>query len=128
MSENEFVHHGDKCVFPSVETYMLGRGLLRNPGLISEILQGNRIEKSLLKDFHDSVYQAYQKEYYSEKNVLYKMKEIWFYLSSLFIDSEKYFKKIKKCERLFDYDAVIFALFCERELVKTAPLQPLALG
>jgi len=134
LSKNPVCYNGDiftvqdynalRTKFPSVETYMLGRGLLRNPGLIGEISQGAGVEKSLLKNFHDSVYHAYQKEYYGEKNVLYKMKEIWFYLISSFADSEKYLKKIKKCERLSDYDIVVSALFSERELVKTgSPLQ-----
>ncbi len=134
LSKNPVCYNGDiftvpdynalRTKFPSVETYMLGRGLLRNPGLISEILQGTGVEKSLLKDFHDKIYTAYQKELYGEKNVLYKMKEIWFNLISSFADSEKYFKKIKKCERLSDYEAVISALFNERALVKTDnPLQ-----
>ena len=42
---------------------------------------------------------------------MYKMKELWFYMADLFPGSEKLLKKIKKSEKLKDYDKVIQALF-----------------
>ena len=42
--------------FPSVETLMIGRGLLANPLLINDIENNTKLQKELLKEFHDKIY------------------------------------------------------------------------
>lgn len=103
--------------FPTVDTLMLGRGLLANPALISAITDHMKIDKILLKDFHDKVYEGYKSVLFGDKNVLYKMKELWFYMSQVFSDPAKYVKKIRKSERLYDYDEAVASIFRELELV-----------
>ena len=73
--------------FPEASCIMLGRGILRNPELI-EIMESG--EKSC-----------------GDKNVLFKMKELWCYLGTLFPDKEKQLKKIRKAEKLDRYEAVV---------------------
>ena len=46
------------------------------------------------------------------------MKELWFYMISLFDDAEKFAKKIKKAERLKDYNQIINTLFATCDLRK----------
>ena len=46
-----------------------------------------------------------------EKPVLFKMKELWFYLINSFEDVEKYAKKIRKSEKLAVYKDVVEELF-----------------
>ena len=41
------------------------------------------------------------------------MKELWFYMIPVFSDNAKYAKKIKKSERLYDYDEAVSSLFRE---------------
>lgn len=97
--------------FPDAETIMLGRGLLGNPGL-HEIIQGQKaVENGRLRDFHDCVYEGYQGILSGEKNVLFKMKELWVYLIAMFPEQEKSAKQIKKAERLRDYEAVVNRMF-----------------
>ncbi len=103
--------------FPEVERVMLGRGLLVNPGLIREIEDSVKLDKNLLLDFHNEIYEGYKTVLYGDRNVLFKMKEIWFYMIQLFSDNAKYAKKIKKSERLHDYEEVIANLFRDLELV-----------
>lgn len=103
--------------FPAVDTLMIGRGLLANPGLISEITNNVTIGKQQLRDFHDKVYEGYQGVLFGDKNVLYKMKELWFYMIQVFEDPAKYMKKIRKSERLSDYDEAVSSVFRELELV-----------
>ena len=43
--------------------------------------------------------------------LLFKMKEIWFYLAPMFADSKKYAKKIKKSERCVVYESAVNELF-----------------
>ena len=55
-----------------------------------------------------------------DKNVLFKMKELWFYMGYLFEDSGKFLKKIKKANRLKEYEGAVLELLREREL-RTSP-------
>ena len=41
--------------FPEVNELMLGRGVLANPGLISEINNNTVLDKEVLKEFHDDI-------------------------------------------------------------------------
>lgn len=102
---------------PSVETVMLGRGLIANPGLVSDITHNIKMDKELLKEFHDKLYEEYKRVLFGDTNVLYKMKELWLYMSTMFTNYEKYAKKIRKSERLYDYDIVVSSLFREQELI-----------
>jgi hypothetical protein len=42
---------------------MLGRGLLTNPGMVCDILNNTKLEKNLLKDFHDKLYEEIKSEF-----------------------------------------------------------------
>lgn len=127
LSRNPICYNGDLftvkeyeafvSAFPTVDTVMLGRGIITNPGLVSEIQHRARIEKKVLRDFHDKVYEDYKKAIDGEKNVLYKMKEMWLYMIQLFTDPAKYWKKIKKSERFKDYDEAVADLFREQEIL-----------
>lgn len=103
--------------FPEVDCIMIGRGLLKNPGLIQEIKERKAINKESLRAFHDELYVGYQNVLSGDKTILFKMKELWSFLAPIFTDYEKYAKKIKKCEKLYKYDEVIEKLFAEQDLV-----------
>ncbi len=101
---------------PNVETVMLGRGLLINPGLVGAHRSNIMLDKRLLKNFHDRIYDGYKGILFGDKNVLYKMKELWNYMIEIFSNNAKYAKRIKKSQSLRDYDAVVTALFNELDL------------
>lgn len=103
--------------FPQVETVMMGRGLLTNPGLTRQLETGVRMDKSQLRAFHDRLYADYQGPLFGAHNVLHKMKELWYYMLPLFEDHEKIGKKIKKVSKLTDYEALVDQLFDEHELL-----------
>lgn len=98
--------------FPSLSTTMIGRGVLKNPEL-TELIEsgGDRIDGKRLRAFHNQIYQDYQEVSCGEKNVLFKMKELWCYLGGMFQDQEKQLKKIRKAEKLEKYEAVVEELF-----------------
>ena len=107
--------------FPQIDTIMLGRGIIRNPelaeqiqklydpqsGEISEAAKANAVpdqfDKATFRAFHDDLIEAYTEYMYGEKPVLYKMKELWFYMMSMFPENEKLYKKIMKTNRLDEY-------------------------
>lgn len=104
--------------FPSVESIMLGRGIIHNPGLVDWIDNEKTLSKEVLRAFHDTILEEYIEISSGDRNVLFKMKELWFYMISLFENAEKLAKKIKKTERLKDYDTVINTLFTTCKLRK----------
>lgn len=127
LSKNPICYNGDiftakdckefSVAFPSVGTVMFGRGLIANPGLISDINSNSTLNKQLLKEFHDRIYEDYQGILSGDRNVLFKMKEVWVYMIHMFSDYEKYAKKIKKSQRLCDYENVVSSLFREQDIL-----------
>ena len=106
--------------FPGVQTVMLGRGLITNPGLVNDILNGTKLEKKLLRDFHDSIYEGYRQMMSGDRNVLFRMKELWSYMITMFSDNSKYAKRIKKSQSLRDYDEAVASLFREQDIINEA--------
>jgi len=104
--------------FPGVETVMIGRGLLMNPGLVHEILYDIKLEKNLLQNFHDRIYDGNKRILFGEKNVLFKMKKLWSYMILVFADSAKHAKRIKKSQSLHDYDEAVSCLFRESDILE----------
>lgn len=109
----------DKMInlFPKLEMMMLGRGILRYPGIIQYIKNDVIMEKLLLKEFHDYLYEAYKENLYGDKTVLFKMKELWSYMIHSFYYDIKIEKKIKKAQKLSEYDVAIRELFSQYELI-----------
>ncbi len=123
--------------FPKVERVMLGRGILKDPFLAEQIRarqvteeagiyapeqmqdygRGRDLDeqeiKNRLRTYHDDILSGYSEVMYGDSPTLFKMKELWVYLSERFISPEKYIKKIRKCERIRDYEVVVDALFRE---------------
>lgn len=110
------------ALFPQVDTVMLGRGILMHPGLAGEIKERWVPQKDKLREFHDCLYEGYQQVMYGERNVLFKMKELWVYLAASFTDTDSYMKKICKAERLCDYELAVNALFREQNIVDSSLL------
>ena len=108
--------------FPKVDTVMLGRGILANPGLMNEIKNNTFIDKEVLKDFHDEILYKYIELFNEDRNAIFRMKELWGYMSCIFSDNKKYAKKIKKSQTLSDYNEAVLSLFREQEIIQGAGL------
>lgn len=126
-SKNPICYNGDlfqanDCTklqndYPMLTAIMLGRGLIRNPNLVVAVTKGENLNKKVLKQFHDRIYHDYQNILFGDKNIIFKMREIWFYMSSLFTNYEQYEKKIKRTEKMKDYERIVEDLFQYEELV-----------
>lgn len=104
--------------FPQVQTIMLGRGLIANPALgrmLAGMEDGDR--KGRLRRFHDELYHQYQETMPGERPVLFKMKELWFYMICLFEDSERMGKKLRKAQHFREYEEAVEGLFAEKTLL-----------
>ena len=102
--------------FPQTDAIMMGRGVLTDPSLARQIKGGRRADKEELRRFHDLLYSGYCEEMSGDRTILYKMKELWFYLADIFADSKKYAKKIKKAEKCAVYEKIVEEMFRECEL------------
>lgn len=108
--------------FPKVNKVMLGRGILANPGLIGEIKNNEFANKEIIKMFHDEIFENYTILLNEDKNAMYRMKELWGYMSHIFTNNKKYYKKIKKAQKAIDYKNSVNSLFIEQDIIKGAGL------
>ena len=108
--------------FAEIDKVMLGRGILANPGLIGEIKDNKFISKEILKEFHDEIFENYTVLLSEDKNAMYRMKELWGYMSHIFTDNKKYYKKIKKAQKAKDYREAVSKLFEEQDIIIGAGL------
>lgn len=126
-SKHKIVYNGDiftkqdydnmREQFGEVDAMMLGRGILANPGLIDLLSTGVKVDKKHIREFHQKVFADYKMALSADRDVLFKMKELWCYMIHIFSEHEKYAKKIKKADKLSDYNRVVELLFQEQELV-----------
>ena len=103
--------------FPTVLHVMLGRGLVANPALVRELKGGPALNKQELQVFHDRLVEGYRETLSGDRPVLGKMKELWFYLSTLFQEPEKPLKAMRKAKTLSDYTFAVDALFRDHDLI-----------
>lgn len=137
QSKNPVCYNGDLFLkekvraftvqFPQVDAVMLGRGLLVNPALAADCKNagtgGERgtPDKEMLGVFLERLAEDYSRVLSGERDVLFKMKELWFYLGKLFPDGEKEVKKIRKAQTLLEYRGYVKRLLKDKEL--TVPAQ-----
>jgi len=90
--------------FPEILHVMLGRGLLKNLFLPSEIKgsapHGEVIKKSVLYNFIADLTSGLELKMARERNILNKSKEYWFNFSNMFVESTAIFERIKVIDNL----------------------------
>lgn len=108
--------------FPTVDHWMLGRGLIADP-FLPHMIKNNtttypddRIE--IFSKFHDTLFSAYEQKLKGEKQIIMKMLSFWGYFSTVFSNPTRIVKKIKKTKTIAAYDDAVYEIFeNERELV-----------
>lgn len=106
---------------PQTDRIMIGRGILRNPALITQLKKTADTEhpvlsKEILKAFHDEIFEGYASQMAGETPTLFKMKDLWTYLSERFTSTDKYLKKIRKASGYAEYKTAVDNLFRECDL------------
>lgn len=108
--------------FPNLKSVMLGRGIIANPGLLDSIKKNETLDKVTLKAFHDEILSKYIELLGEERNAMYRMKEMWWYMIYIFSDHKKHAKKIKKSQNLESYMSAVDSLFNEQQIIPEAGL------
>lgn len=103
--------------YPQIQSIMIGRGVIADPSMVGFLKQGKPLTKELLRAFHDLILTDYLEISSGDRNALFKMKELWFYMNTLFQSPDAYFKKIKKAGKMAEYQTAVNQLFQEQELV-----------
>lgn len=85
--------------FDSVDSWMIGRGLLINPFLPAQIKgieppEQQRLE--ILRSFHDDLYTSLREQMAGPGHLLGRMKQVWIYFIGAFPGREKLLKKITR--------------------------------
>lgn len=93
---------------PEADTVMVGRGILRRPGLLT-----GDFSPATLRAFHDELLEGYIRIMSGDTHTLFKMKELWTFMGECFDNGEKHLKRIKKAKSLFEYRAAVDAAFTE---------------
>lgn len=101
--------------FPSVDHFMIGRGLISDPFLPNMIKQ-NTLEYpenrwSIFRDFHDDLYQVYDASLSGPVPIKMKMLGFWEYFSQSFSNPRKTYKKIKKAGNAKNYLLAVDDIF-----------------
>lgn len=124
-SRNPVVYNGDLFTvekvkefrekFPTVGTVMIGRGLIRNPALAEMILQEETEPEAdilpRIREFHDALFEHYRETMSGDRNLLFRMKDLWSYMRAEVPDSEKLAKKIRKSQHVPEYLAAVEEVF-----------------
>ena len=121
-SRNPVVYNGDLFTvehmkkfqekFPTVETVMIGRGLIRNPAL-AELIEKEECGAIMprIRAFHDEIFEYYRETMSGDRNLLFRMKDLWTYMLAEVPDSEKLAKKIRKSQHVPEYLAAVDEAF-----------------
>lgn len=101
--------------FPSIDHWMIGRGLIADPFLPSMIKSNtseypkNKME--LFSAFHDSLYQGYSESLSGSTHILLKMHHLWEYFSATFSNPHKVSKNIRKAKSIRNYEETVKEVF-----------------
>jgi tRNA-dihydrouridine synthase len=104
--------------FPSIDHWMIGRGLIADPFLPSMIKNNtteypkNKLE--IFEAFHDTIYQEYDAYLSGPTPIRMKMLGFWEYFSESFSNPQKTFKKIKKAGNSKNYEIAVKEIFKNR--------------
>jgi len=108
-----------KKKFGSLDSWMIGRGILSDPFLPALIkkLPIPADRQAHIKRFMEALYYAYRKQKNDNLSVLGNLKEYWNYLALSFNDPHKVFKHIKKVQNFDAYENAVAIVFKEFEWV-----------
>tara|TARA_R110000868_G_scaffold312764_1_gene573718 strand:- start:3206 stop:4150 length:945 start_codon:yes stop_codon:yes gene_type:complete len=106
--------HEMQARFPSIDHWMIGRGLIADPFLPSMIKNNtteypkNKME--LFSEFHETLYQGYSESLSGSTHILLKMHHLWEYFSVIFSNPHKVHKKIKKAKSIRNYEQAVLEI------------------
>ena len=102
--------------FPNVESVMIGRGLVADPGMLC-----GGTKAAVLQQFHNDLLTQYTDAFGGARNAMFRLKENWHYLYPMFEGSEKLWKRLRKTTDLGEFVAVTDEIFTTLPLKNCEP-------
>jgi tRNA-dihydrouridine synthase len=97
--------------FPTINNWMIGRGLIADPFLPAMIKADNPVYPEnrfeIFNSFHDALFSSYAEALSGQKHLLMKMYSFWEFFIQSFPLTPKGLKKIKKAQSLSVYRDVV---------------------
>ena len=104
--------------FPQTQHVMLGRGLLANPALVRMAAGGAPATAAELRHLHDRLFCEYEKD--MGANVVFRMKEWWFYTKCAFENPLAVHRMVRKVRKVDEYLASVERIFSTQQLAQQA--------
>ncbi len=100
--------------FASIDTWMIGRGVVANP-FLPALIKGRNQEAvdpiALLRKFHDLLYNRYAEILFGPSHLTNKMKGFWLYFSKSFKNGHRILKQVQKTRKTELYRNVVDRFF-----------------
>ncbi len=100
-----------EAAFPTVQSLMVGRGIIADPALFRQALGGPAATKEELRGYLDDLYHGYTALFGSAGCAISRMKGHWFYLIHRFDGSERLEKQLRKLREPWEYEMVVNQIF-----------------
>lgn len=97
--------------FPSIDHFMIGRGLISDP-FLPQMIKDNSEEypenkKEIFSRYIEELFNDYASALSGKSHVLTKMTSFWEYFAELFEDPHKTYKRIKKAKSIEAYEEAV---------------------
>ncbi len=103
--------------FKTVSAWMIGRGMLKNPFLATELkgvqLPGREERIAVLERFHGEIFGSYASLLSGQSHLITRMTKFWEYFCFLFPDPHKAFKRVKKSVSQSKYEMAVSENFLQ---------------
>lgn len=101
--------------FPSIDHWLLGRGLIADP-FLPQMIKDDTTEYpedrwEIFSKFHDTLFSEYEQKLSGAKHVIMKMTSYWEYFAQPLENSKKIVKMVKKTKTIEDYDDAVARIF-----------------
>ena len=93
--------------FPQVQSVMIGRGLIADPGMLC-----GGTKKEALEGFLGELLEVYEVEFGGARNAMFRMKENWGFLHSRFEGSDKLWKALRKTTDVREFREISNQILC----------------
>ncbi len=92
--------------YPQVQSIMIGRGLVADPGMLS-----GGTDVKALEAFMNELMAVYEVEFGGSRNAIFRLKENWGFLHDRFEGSEKLWKRLRKTTDAAEFKAITAEIF-----------------
>ena len=93
--------------YPQVQSVMIGRGLIADPGMLC-----GGTKKVALEGFLGELLEVYEVEFGGARNAMFRMKENWGFLHSRFEGSDKLWKALRKTTDVREFREISNQILC----------------